>query len=175
MDERNEPALSQDELKEKEERIKALTPLAKEVVMVLVKTIKATKMYLPNNPIYQKFHEELKEKFDVFFKDEEYLSILVKRFELTFLDQIVYQNPDKEDNIALMFFKDGIREFCFHKGITPHEIDGFIGILKFDARDRELDDDLVTLLWEKDVDHITYTVADEATDEEAEEEEALLS
>jgi len=175
MDEGLEPALSQEEQKEKEARIKKLAPLAKDVVMVLVKTIKATKMYLPNNPIYQKFREELKDKFDIYFKDEDYLSFLVKRFDLTFLDQLVYQNPDKEDNIALMFFKDGIREFCFHRGITPVEIDGFINILKFDARDRELDDDLVTLLWEKDFDHITYTVADEATDEEADEEEALLS
>ncbi len=175
MDEDLEPTLSQEETKEKEERIKRLTPLAKDVVLVLVKTIKATKMYLPNNPIYQKFREEMKEKFDIYFKDEEYLSFLVHRFEFTFLDQQVYQNPDKEDNIALMFFKDGIREFCFHKDISPDEINGFIEILKFDARDRELDDDLVTLLWEKDFEHITYTVTDEATEEEAAEEDALFS
>jgi hypothetical protein len=158
-----------------EERAKKLVPLAKDVVMVLVKTIKATRMYLPNNPIYQKFYDELLEKLRVFFDEEEMLSFLVNRFELTFMGQQVYQNPDKEDNLALMFFKDGIREFCFHKGITPEEAHGFIDILKTDVKDMELDNDLVTLLWEKDFSCITYTVTDEATDEEAGEEEALLS
>jgi HEAT repeat protein len=164
-----------EEEREKQERIDRLTPLAKEVVMVLVKTIKATKLYLPNNPIYQRFRDELQEKFEKYFQDEELLSFMVQRFELLFLDQQVYHNPDKEDNIALMFFKDGIREFCFHRGITPEEIDGFIDILKFDARERELDDDLVTLLWEKDFKYLTYTVTEEATEEEALEEESLLS
>jgi HEAT repeat protein len=164
-----------EEEREKQERIDRLTPLAKEVVMVLVKTIKATKLYLPNNPIYQRFRDELQEKFEKYFQDEEMLSFMVQRFELLFLDKQVYHNPDKEDNIALMFFKDGIREFCFHRGITPEEIDGFIDILKFDARERELDDDLVTLLWEKDFKYVTYTVTDEATEEEALEEESLLS
>lgn len=175
MDEGLGSALYGQEEIEKEERVKKLTPLAKDVVMVLVKTIKATKMYLPNNPIYQKFREELRERLDVYFEYEEYLSFLVNRFELAFLDQQVYYNPDKEDNIALMFFKDGIREFCFHKGVTPEEIDAFIEILKFDQAGHELDDDLVTLMWEKDFQNITYTLADEATAEESEEEEALLS
>ncbi|MGC2425201.1 MAG: HEAT repeat domain-containing protein [Nitrospirota bacterium] len=166
---------SGEEEREKEERAGRLTPLAKEVVMVLVKTIKATKLYLPNNPIYQRFRDELQEKFEKYFQDEELLSFMVQRFELLFLDQQVYHNPDKEDNIALMFFKDGIREFCFHRGISPEEIDGFIDILKFDIKERELDDDLVTLLWEKDFKSITYTVTDEATEEEAFEEESLLS
>jgi hypothetical protein len=158
-----------------EERAKKLVPLAKDVVMVLVKTIKATRMYLPNNPIYQKFYDELLEKLRAFFDEEEMLSFLVNRFDLTFMGQQVYQNPDKEDNLALMFFKDGIREFCFHKGITPEEAHGFIDILKTDVKDMELDNDLVTLLWEQDFGCITYTVTDEATDEEADEEEALLS
>jgi hypothetical protein len=166
---------SAEEAREKEERINRLTPLAKEVVMVLVKTIKATKLYLPNNPIYQRFRDELREKFEKYFQDEELLSFMVQRFELSFLDQQVYHNPDKEDNIALMFFKDGIREFCFHRGISSEEIDGFIDILKLDAKERELDDDLVTLLWERDFKSVTYTVADEATEEEALEEESLLS
>lgn len=158
-----------------EERARKLVPLAKDVVMVLVKTIKATRMYLPNNPIYQKFYDELLEKLRAFFDAEEALSFLVDRFDLTFMGQQVYHNPDKEDNLALMFFKDGIREFCFHKGITPEEAHGFIDILKTDVKDMEFDNDLVTLLWEKDFGCITYTVTDEATDEEAGEEEALLA
>lgn len=170
------PGLSdQEETHKDEERVKLLAPLARDVVMVLAKTIKATRMYLPNNPVYMKFHEELSEKFDAYFRHEDYLSFIVKRFELTFLDQEVYNNPDKEDNLALMFFKDGIREFCFHKGITPEETHGFIDILKFDVKGRELDDDLVTLLWEKDFRNITYTVTEEATEDEAAVQDAILA
>ncbi len=164
-----------EEERRKQELTARLTPLVKDIVMVIVKTVKATRLYLPNNPIYRKFRDELKEKFDRFFEEEDMLSLAVRRFELLFLDQQVYNNPDKEDNIALMFFKDGVREFCFHKDITPEEIDGFIEILKFDMKERELDDDLVTLMWEKDFRAITYTVTEEATEEEAFEEENLLN
>ena len=113
-----------------EERAGKLVPLAKDVVMVLVKTIKASRMYLPNNPVYQKFYDEFLDKLKAFFNEEESLSFLVDRFELTFMGKQVYHNPDREDNLSLMFFKDGIREFCFHKGITPEEAHGFIDLMK---------------------------------------------
>ena len=157
------------------ERIKVLASLAKDVVTVLVKTVKATKMYLPNNPVYQKFREELGEKLDAFFKEEDTLSFAVKRFELEFMGTQVYYNPEKEDNIALMFFKDGIREFAFHDVIKLKEMDAFIDVLKFDAAENALDDDVVTLLWEKDLKGVTYTVAESATEEEAAEEGALFT
>ena len=166
MEEWTGPALSEEEVREQEERIKRLVPLARDVVMVLVKTVRATKMYLPNNPVYIKFREELGEKFESFFKEEELMSFNVGRYELTFLGQEVYQNPDKEDNMALMFFKDGVREFSFHRGIAGEEIGAFIDILKFDEKARGLDDDLVTLMWEKDFQNVTYTLADEGLGEE---------
>jgi len=165
---------SHEEELQNEEQVKRLAPLARDVVNVLIKTIRATRMYLPNNPIYKKFKDEMVDKFDAYFAEEEHLCFLVDRFELTFMGQPVYTNPDKEDNIALMFFTDGVREFCFNKGITPEETEAFIDILKTDTKQRELDDDLVTLMWEKDFEHISYTAIDEATDEEAAEEDNFL-
>src|SRR5512143_1578156 len=126
MEEWTGPALSEEEAREQDERIKRFVPLARDVVLVLVKTVRATRMYLPNNPVYVKFREELGEKFEDFFKDEELISFKVDRFDLVFLGQKVYENPSTEDNMALMFFKDGVREFCFHRGITAEEIAGFI-------------------------------------------------
>jgi HEAT repeats/PBS lyase HEAT-like repeat len=157
-----------------EERIERLVPLARDVVLVLVKTLKATGMYLPNNPIYKRFHEDLSQKFEAYFAEEDSLSLRVNRFELTFLGREVYQNPDKEANIALMFFKDGVRELSFHNGIDEAEIDGLMDLLKFNAEERALDDDLVTLMWEKDFRHITYTVVEDTASEENEVEEAIL-
>ncbi|MBI5696421.1 MAG: HEAT repeat domain-containing protein [Nitrospirae bacterium] len=156
------------------ERIKALAALARDVVMVLVKTVKATKIYLPNNPIYQKFHEELGERFGAFFEHEERLGIQVRPHELAFMGQQVYENLERDDNLALMFFRDGIREICFEKGVTPDETRGFIDILRQGSGGMELDDDLVTLLWDRDFTNITYTLTEEETEEEAAEEAALM-
>lgn len=174
MEDSREAAQTTEEQRAAEERLDRLAALAKDVVLVLVKTLKATGMYLPNNPIYKRFHEELARKFAAYFDLEDRLSLRINRFELTFLDREVYKNPDKEANIALMFFKDGVREICFHKGIDSGEINGLMDILKFNAEERALDDDLVTLMWEKDFTNITYTVVEDTSKEESEEEEALL-
>ncbi|HEX9860230.1 MAG TPA: HEAT repeat domain-containing protein [Nitrospirota bacterium] len=169
------PGPPDEEAKAALERIEKLVPLAKDIVLVLVKTLRAAGMYLPNNPVYKKFHEELSSKFAVFFEEEDSLSFRVRRFELEFMGRQVYHNPDREANIALMFFKDGVREVSFHKGVDDAEIKGFIDILKRDTSEYALDDDLVTLMWEGDFGHITYTVVDDVTMEETSEEEALLS
>lgn len=169
------PGPPDEEAQAAQERVEKLVPLAKDIVLVLVKTLKAAGMYLPNNPVYKKFHEELSARFAAFFEEEELLSLRVRRFELEFMGRQVYHNPDREANIALMFFKDGVREVSFHKGVDDGEIKGFIDILKRDTSEYALDDDLVTLMWEGDFEHITYTVVEDMTTEEVSEEESLLS
>lgn len=169
------PGPPDEEAQAAQERVEKLVPFAKDIVLVLVKTLKAVGMYLPNNPVYKKFHEELSARFAAYFEEEELLSLRVRRFELEFMGRQVYHNPDREANIALMFFKDGVREVSFHKGVDDGEIKGFIDILKRDTSEYALDDDLVTLMWEGDFEHITYTVVEDMTTEEASEEESLLS
>ncbi|MBI4690620.1 MAG: HEAT repeat domain-containing protein [Nitrospirae bacterium] len=137
-----------------------------EIFKAMTKTVKAFTTYPPNNPIYQKFSDELFEKFNSFFELHEDLPLKVEQFSLIYKDKKVFQSTDRNDNMALMLFIDGIREVCFHKGLTLSEIIDIINVLRGASKGDNLDDDVVTLLWEKDMEHFTYFVPETVGEED---------
>ena len=66
-----------------------------------------------------------------------------------------------KESLAFVFFKDGIRELQFSKGLEFKEIVDFLNIVRKSDFLNRMEDDLVTLLWEKDFSHITFTTVDE--------------
>ncbi len=129
---------------------------AEKTVSLLAKAIKAYQVYLPNNAMFQKAFEELRRAIQDFCFDNEALTLVVKEFELIYKNQIVYSNTDRMQSIAFKLYRDGIRLISFHHDVTEEELLAFIdAISKAQDHDR-LQDDLVTLLWEKDLHGITY-------------------
>ena len=135
--------------------------LAKDVVQVLLKAKKTIRMYPENNPIYKKTLDDAFSKFAELFNYMDELPLKLKQNEIFFNTEQIYHNPEKEDNLALFFFKDGLRELTFKKGLTSSELEEFLKIIALDFDREAVDDDIVTLMWEKDFQNITY-VADEA-------------
>ncbi len=145
--------------------------LAKGVVEGLLKAIKLFKIYPPNNPIYINASETVYEKLRSFFNYEETLSLHISQYKMFYNDEEVYHNPEKDDNLALFLFKDGLREITFSDSIPQDEVDDFLRILTIDFETEAPDDDIVTILWQKDFEHIRY-VADDVllSDEEMSDE-----
>ncbi len=135
--------------------------LAKDILQGIIKAKKLLKMYPQNNPIYIKTSEEMYSKFQSFFEKNNELSLRMFQNEIIFNNEKIYHNPQKEDNLALFFFKDGIREISFTRGFTQTEFEAFIKIINTDFENFALDDDIVTLMWEHDFEHIKYTVDEE--------------
>lgn len=147
---------------------------AKEIIQALLKAKKTIRMYPENNPIYIKTLDDTFSKFDDFFDLRDEFSLNIRQYEILFDSEQIYHNPEKEDNLALFFFKDGLRELKFKKGLTKEELEEFLKIMVVDFDREFVDDDIVTLLWEKDFQNIKYS-ADEAflTDDADYEAEAL--
>ena len=60
----------------------------------------------------------------------------------------VYENENRSESLAFLFFKDGVREITFLPGIEGDEMERFLDVLQR-ARDLKPDaDDLLTVLWE---------------------------
>ena len=140
--------------------------LARDAVQGILKAKKILKMYPPNNPIYIKTADEIYNKFKNFLELNNELSLKISQNEILFNDKEVYYNPEKEDNMALFFFKDGIREITFLRGFSQNEFKDFIGILNADFESTAVEDDLVTLLWERDFEHIKYIATEEFLSDE---------
>jgi len=134
---------------------------AKDVIQAFLKAKKAVRMYPENNPIYKKTLDDTFSRFTDLFGYRDELSLKIKQNEIFFDAEQVYANTEKDDNLALFFFKDGLRELTFTKGLTLPEMEEFLKIISLDFDREALDDDIVTLLWEKDFQNIRY-VADDA-------------
>ena len=140
---------------------------AKDVIGALTKAIKTSKLYPESNPIYQKFIEELSEKLNSYMEEHGNLKLRLTQFKLIYKDTEIYDNPDKLENIALKLFTDGVREITFHEGMEDIEILNFLDVLNANIDPEKTDDDMVTLLWEKNFQHITYFVIEETGEGDA--------
>lgn len=133
----------------------------KDILQNLIKSKKTIRMYPQNNPIYIKILEESYERFKSFFDYHDSITLSIKQNSIYYDSDQIYDNPEKEDNLALFFFKDGLREITFKNGLQQEELEEFLKIIALDFDREVIDDDIVTLLWEKDFQNIKYVV-DEA-------------
>ncbi|RPI33266.1 MAG: hypothetical protein EHM54_10955, partial [Nitrospiraceae bacterium] len=148
---------------------------AKDVIQAILKSKKILRMYPSNNPIYIKTLEDTYSKFKEFFYYNDELQLKIKQNEIFCGPEQVFSSSEKEDNLALFFFKDGLREITFKNGLTNDEMESFFKVISVDFDTEAVDDDVVTLFWEKDFQNIQYVV-DEAVlaDEEDYESSAVV-
>jgi hypothetical protein len=145
---------------EQSEDIKEDIKVVKDILQNIIKAKKTLRMYPKNNPMYVKTLEDLYARFGDFLNDKGDLSIKIKQNSISYNSEEIYHNPEKEDNLALFFFKDGLRELTFKRGLLQEELENFMKIIAMDFDREAADDDVVTLLWEEDFQNIQYIVDD---------------
>jgi len=153
------PENKADDIDEKaiEEEVKS----TKSLIQTLLQTMKAYRLYESSHPILSKFMDRLRKDFDRYFDEFDSLSFQIGEHRLTYRGKVVYESEDTKESLAFLFYKDGIREIRFFKGLEFAEIVDFLNIVRRSDLVNRLEDDLVTLLWEKDFPHITFTSIDD--------------
>ena len=139
--------------------------LARDLASAFIKAIKAFRFYPPDNPTLKGFSDQLLKKFQFFFNKYQSFVIQVGEYDLSFKGRIIYENKDVKTSLAFSLYKDGLREIRFVKGLEEWEVQGIIDILKHSENINQLEDDIVTLVWEKDFIHISYLATDEFLEE----------
>ncbi len=125
-------------------------------IAALIRSIKATRTYPANNPTLHKFQVELESRTWSCLKEVGDIQLVVQQFDLLFENYSVYHNADRNESLAFRFYGDGVREITFREGLEPHELRGFLDVLKRGLETAPVQDDIVTLLWERDFRHIEY-------------------
>jgi HEAT repeat protein len=131
------------------------------LIQTFLQTVKAFRIYEANHPILLKFMERLKKDFDYYFEEFDSFPLLVGEHRLFYRGKVIYESQDVKESLAFFFFKDGIREIKFLKGLEFKEVVDFLHVVRRSESVNRLEDDLVTLLWEKDFSHITFGTVDE--------------
>ena len=140
---------------------------AGDLIRTLLKAIKAFRLYESNNPMLTKQLEELTTKFTTHLDHYQSLNIQVGEYKLFFDGKPVYENTDMKESLAFLLYKDGVREIRFLKGLEHQEICDFLDVLRRNEQASRLEDDVVTLLWERDFAHISYVATDEFNESNA--------
>jgi len=140
---------------------------ARDLMNIFVKTIKAFRIFPPENPSLVGFRELLFRKFQFFLKRYRVFSFKIGEYEFSFNNRVMYENKDLKGSLAFFLYKDGLREFRFLEGLEEWEIQGFLDIIKRGDRVNKQEDDLVTMIWERDFVHISYQATDEYLEDTA--------
>ncbi|HZH42459.1 MAG TPA: HEAT repeat domain-containing protein [Gemmatimonadales bacterium] len=129
-----------------------------ELLSLITKGVRATQLYLPNNPVYQRAVDNVRSGFRQVFQSVEELQLQITEGELKWEDETVYSHDNKSESIAWLLYKDGVRSLTFKQGVEAEELPKFLRILH-QARTLQADaaDDILTLLWEQDFQFIAHT------------------
>lgn len=131
----------------------------------IVKGLRAFQMYLPNNPVYQRAEQAIRNAFVPVWSSTQQLALTIVETDITWEEQVVYRQPSKHDSFAWMLYKDGMRHLTIRPGVEDEELVRFLHVV---TRARMLasdaGDDLLTLLWEQDFQCIEYQFAEIITD-----------
>ena len=136
-----------------------------DLLQALGKALRAHQLYLPNNPVYQKAIETAREQFRRAFEATDDLHLEVAEAELRWEGTVVYSQSTRSESMAWVLFKDGVRSITFLAGFEQDEIVAYLDVVHR-ARTLAADDndDLLTLLWEKDFQRFRYQFQDLAAD-----------
>ena len=135
-------------------------------MQAFVKAFRAAQLYRTNNLVYREALDGLKAAFPPVWKILEELTVEVTEDSFLWEDAAVLSERNRGESVVWSLFKDGIRTLTFSPGVEDREIVGLLrAILRAGELGTEAPDDLLTLMWQGDYQHIRYTFVELGQDE----------
>ena len=129
------------------------------VLQALVKAERGFVIYLPNNPLHERFFEDLRQRLGEHLGKFGDLHLDLTHDSVVCRGETIYANPELRENLAFRMYADGIRALRVEVGVESHELRTVVEILGRPAADTD-EDDIVTRLWSSDLPHISYALAE---------------
>jgi hypothetical protein len=128
-----------------------------------LKIIKVISMYPPENPLPQKMRRSFTDRLKEIVAHYNGLAIDVRPRKLLWQEQIVFEDKQSEEALAALFFNAGINRLTFERRVPAKELEAFYDIIRSYVNDRSPDRDLISLLWEQQLDGVRYTCVEDST------------
>ncbi|HTM57308.1 MAG TPA: HEAT repeat domain-containing protein [Candidatus Udaeobacter sp.] len=125
----------------------------------LARTFKTCRLYDGGNPTVVRFREDLHSALRELLTRHAPLTLTVTSRALELSGTAVYTAGSREDNLAAIFHRDGIRRITFRPEITQGELDTLVDSMLHVTGPDAGDDDLVTLLWSANLSNIEFVAA----------------
>jgi HEAT repeat protein len=135
--------------------------LVEELLRLFGKAARAHQLYLPNNPVYKAAHDALRASFSPIWEVADELVLTFTEQEVRYAGQTVLQESSKSsDSLPWIFYKDGVRELRFLRGLDDDELIKLLDILQRVRKASPDEDDLLTMLWQVDFSYLRYRYVD---------------
>jgi hypothetical protein len=125
----------------------------------LDKTLRAHQLYegKKTNPSYAKALEAAHAAFAPLWTETDSVALQVSDLQFTWFGAAIHAQEDKaSDSLPWTLYKDGIREITISKGFEGDELERFLDVIPRARKALPQDDDLLTMLWEQEFDHLSY-------------------
>jgi HEAT repeat protein len=132
--------------------------LARNFIKAILKAKKLLQIYPSNNVIYLAAIDEAYSTARQYLDLHGDLTLQIKPDEILVDSEQIYESPGKTDNMALFFFKEGIREIKFMEVMSKTELED---LLRFMGIDYDRDDsvsDFVSDVWAAELQGIKFTI-----------------
>lgn len=132
-----------------------------DVLKAFVKAMRAHQLYLANNPMHTRSLEAVKQAFSALWAHTDRLELQVVETQLKWEGRVVLDEGERtSDNLAWLFYKDGIRELTFLEGFEKEDLSDLFDLMQRVRRATVDDDDLLTLMWEREFSAMRYKYVD---------------
>ncbi|MEE8449378.1 MAG: HEAT repeat domain-containing protein [Thermodesulfobacteriota bacterium] len=132
----------------------------------LAKAVRSFHLYPSESSAYSQILAALHKSLQKLLAQEGELELGVGQFGFSFQGELVYEERDRATSVAFRLYRDGIRSLYFTEGVEREELLGFLEVLAKELHPDDLEDDLLTMLWQKDFVHISYEYVEEPFNEE---------
>lgn len=125
----------------------------------LDKTLRAHQLYegKKTNPSYAKALEAAHAAFAPLWTETDAVTLQVSDLQFTWFGAAIHAQEDKaSDSLPWTLYKDGIREITISRGFEGDELERFLDVIPRARKALPQDDDLLTMLWEQEFDHLSY-------------------
>jgi uncharacterized membrane protein YgcG len=133
----------------------AAVKAAKQWVNQLSRSIKTCRLYdSTTGPLVERSRFELTNELQRIVDE---FGALVLRFtsdDILTEGVSLYPARSREDNLALPFYRDGVRTIAFSPGVDAAEVGKVIDAILTVTASKDAEDDLVTLLWQAQFEHV---------------------
>jgi len=120
-----------------------------------LRALKAWRLYGPQNPTLEKFKSELAASLQALLESQGTLKLRFTGDAVLLREHVVHEARTREDNLGQVFFRDGIHSLSFMPGMDRTELEALLScIIRATDRANTSDEDLGTLLWDADLEHL---------------------
>lgn len=139
---------------------RALEQKVKSALAAFARAVRAYRLYNSDNAAVRRMIDDLWRQLREVLDAQLELVITARPDALFVGDVPVLEPTDPEESIPFALYRDGIRRLELLPGLPLEEVEALVEATSFGLHFAGVGDDIVSLLWRKDLSFITYVVVD---------------